>query len=259
MPRMSLKKTLSPTVDREALHHRRDGKPGPWESACLVLLLLHVAALIAHHGLGLPYRHKAVFLFHADFERNLPTLFSVLLLLRAGWLSWAAAALPRLAATRDRLTWQGLALIFGFLAADEALSIHEALIPPMRRWLAGSALGDSTFLTFAWILPYGLLVLLLAAGLLGWLLRLPARSRRWLLLSAALYLTGALVLEAVGGWWIGGDLARRDLGYDLWVSAEEFLEMAGLLVFAVGVRQYSSTAIEAVSADQPGDVDHHQE
>lgn len=200
----------------------RTGWIGPWEGAFLALLALHLGALAAHHGFGLPYRHKAVFLFHADFERNLPTLFSVLLLLRASWTSWRCSDRP----------WRLLAGVFLFLAADEAFGLHERLIPLVRRGLEGGPLAESTLLTFGWILPYGILVALLGIFLRSWLRRLPGPVGRGLLAAAALYLTGALALEAVGGWWIGGDLSRRDLGYDLLVTAEEFLEMAGLLLYA---------------------------
>lgn len=217
-----------------------------WELVFAALLALHFAALAAHHGLGLAYAHKAVFLFHFDFERNLPTLFSVALLLRAAWCSWRGAGVP--GPTRpwaDRRAWSALAAIFLFLAVDEGLSIHEALIAPVGQWLQGGALGDSLagspWLTFAWILPYGILVAVLAVALSGWLRRLPSPTRRGFLLSAALYLTGALALEATGAWWVDGDLAQRDLGYDLLVTVEESLEMIGLLVFAAVARRYVAT------------------
>lgn len=228
------RKSSDPTS--QSTRRGADRRLGPWERVGLVLLALHLAALAAHHGLGLPYRHKAVFLFHADFERNLPTLFSVLLLLRAGWV--CVHYLGGAQRSRwDRAIARALGVVFVFLAADEALALHERLSAPVRQLLEAGALGEtalasSALLTFAWILPYGVMAGVLSLLLLGWLGRLPPPIRRGLVLSAALYLGGALGLEAVGGWWIAGDLARRDLVYDLIVTGEEFLEMGGLLLFA---------------------------
>ena len=63
--------------------------------------------------------------------------------------------------------------------------------------------------------------------------RLPLHPKKWFILAAASYLTGALGFEALGGWRsenVGEESSRTDLLYRLLSNAEESLEMVGLVL-----------------------------
>ena len=200
-------------------------------------LLLNCLALVLAHGMGYydafdwfpndessgqiaQVARTVITFFDFDQERNLPTLFSVVLILQ-GTLICAMICTQQV---RRRAAWGVLAVVFLGMAVDEFGSLHEKLIVPVR-----SLLGTSGFFYFAWIVPGGLFVVLLAAALRRWLLELADSTRRGLVAAAAFYLTGVFLLEGVGGWRY--ESHGRDLAYSLIATAEESCEMIGLLLF----------------------------
>lgn len=126
-------------------------------------------------------------------ERNVPTAWSVALLL-AG--AWAAA---RLAREQVRGWWLLAALLLA-RAADEALH-------------------------FAWVVPGALASAVAALLLLRSLHGVPALVRRRLAVAAVVYLGGALLVEALSGLVL--DTVGRSLVYALCNGLEEGLEMTG--------------------------------
>lgn len=193
------------------------------------LLIVNLAMQYAVYTLGLDL-HGPLAQVDVGRERNLPTAFSILLLLLCCLLLAAIAAKTSQAQDPDASRWAVLALGFAAMAYDEAFSVHERLIEPVRSLLGRDNPTDLGALYYAWIIPGTALVVLVGLFLLGFLRRLPAGTRRQFLLAGALYLAGILVLEAIGG--------RHDalygyenMRYAVICSAEEGLEMAGLLVF----------------------------
>jgi hypothetical protein len=118
-----------------------------------------------------------------------------------------------------------LGWLFVFLSLDETISIHER---------AGDQVSDriatSGFLLWAWVIPYGILTLVVAVSYVPFLWRLPAETRWRVVLAGALYVGGALGMEMSearivdqGG---GGTLAVAILAV-----VEEGLELAGAALF----------------------------
>lgn len=201
------------------------------KSSILLLLILFVgnaAALTLVHAFGIGDAWGLVTLFHFDREQNLPTLFSVQLILASSALAGtkAAAAAP---ATRDRTGWIAVSLILIFLAIDEFASIHERVDAALRYYIDGGLLPYA-----AWPIPYGLAVLLAASLLARWFLALPSRTAVLLTLAAIVYLSGAVGVELVAGDYIAqidpDHLGVSDLKRDLYASVEETLELLGLLL-----------------------------
>lgn len=188
----------------------------------LVLLAANAAVWLAGNNFGLiPVRGEIAVFFGFDHEWNVPTWFSVLLLVQASLL-----CLMSHRRGSARFFWGLLAVVFVVLSADELTSLHEKLIVPVRE-----SLGVSGLLHFAWIIPGALFVLILAALGANWLRSLPDRTRRGFMVAAVMYLSGVLLLEAVGGWYYASDPARFDTVYWLITTVEESLEMLGLIVF----------------------------
>ena len=191
------------------------------------LLLASLAGQFMRIETGHDHVKGLVPLFNVDAEENLPSFFSVLLLLGAAALlareAWHASPLGR----RTWWPWALLAAGFTWMAYDEAFSVHERLILPMRALLDGESRG---IFYYGWVAPGLVLVAAVGVVLLPFLRRLPGLTRRRFLLAGGIYLVGALGVEMLGGL----RAARHgtlDWPYALIVTTEEGLEMAGLIVF----------------------------
>ena len=198
--------------------------------AFYLLLLGNLFALVLVHIFSAEDAYGLVPLLYFDHEENLPTLFSVLLIVAASASCFAVAYNTM---TRERNYWYALSLIFTFLALDEYSSIHERLIQPVR-----NILSTDGFFHFAWIIPYAVFVLILAAIFFKWLFNLPRPTRNGLILSAIIYLTGVFILEGISGYFYETGAEHQGLIYDLIITVEESLEMLGLITFLYVVIYY---------------------
>jgi len=194
--------------------------------ACAVVLIIaHFAVMfsrfVLHHGqlLGL------VDTFNVNVENNVPTFFSAFLLFSCAVTLAVVARMPD-RGPGERRHWNGLGLIFLFLALDEDASIHELLINPLKYFLP-----EHGVLHFGWILPYAILALVIGLVYLRFVLRLPEPTRTLAIASGCVYLAGALVFEMIGGWYISEVSGWQDFPYMTIVACEEFLEMCGAILF----------------------------
>lgn len=187
----------------------------------LALLLLNLLALALKHAFGFDDAMGFVPLFHFDYEQNAPTLFSVLLILQAS----ASCVVIGRYMREKRIPWFILAFLFAFIALDEFASLHERLAYTVR-----TGLSTSGFFYYAWIIPYGVLLIVLAAYLFSWLIRLPKAIRNGYIKSAFIYLSGAVLLEGFEGWYFEGT-EQKDFIYDMMSTVEESFEMLGLILF----------------------------
>jgi hypothetical protein len=194
-------------------------------ATAVALLGAHLAVMysrfVLHHGqlLGL------VDTFNLNVENNVPTFFSAFLLLACAVALAVVARMPAHTPS-DRRHWNGLGLIFLFLALDEDASIHELLINPLKR-----VLPEEGILHFGWVVPYAILALVIGLLYLRFVLRLPAPTRGLTIASGCVYLSGALVFEMIGGWYLSEVSGWMNFPYMTIVAAEEFLEMCGAILF----------------------------
>lgn len=201
--------------------------------AAIVALLVvsHALVQLVGHALGDDQVLGLLPLLNVGTERNLPTFYSasamllcsglLLLLVRLEWRAPGAAG----------LFWAGLAAVFFALACDEMLVLHERLIEPVR-----GALGTSGLLYYAWVIPYGAFALAFAGAYSRFLWRLPRRTAGLLVLSGAVFVSGALGLEMLGGYWLEGH--GRDGLYVVLQTLEEALEMSGVVLFLYSLLDY---------------------
>lgn len=156
--------------------------------------------------------------FDVNSERNVPTAWSVLLLL-ASSVTAALLALPGRGAATGSSGWLLVSATCAYLALDETFELHERL-----GGIGDSVAGDR--LHFAWVVPGAVLACVVGLVLLQRLRAQPAEVRRRLVIAAGVYLAGALVLETLSGHVLraygGGGKA-----YLVVTAAEEGLEMAG--------------------------------
>jgi hypothetical protein len=170
-------------------------------------------------------RESFVRLFALDREANVPTWFSSsILLASAALLGWIAMNRRGRKAPFWR-HWTALALVFLFFSLDETAQIHEMLSRPTRHLL-----GLDGALHFSWVVPVGFLVLVSGVFFLPFLRGLPAGTRNLFLLSGSVFLLGSLGLESVSALF-STQVGKASVAYGLATSAEEFLEMAGIVIF----------------------------
>lgn len=198
------------------------------------LILASIGGQLTKFLLGHDHVYGLVPLSYVDAEQNIPTLFSVLLLFCAALLLTVITALKKKEKDPDVSRWAILAFGFMFMAVDEAWSIHEKLITPVRGLLGDGPLG---IFYFAWVVPGIAVVFVLTLSFLRFLLRLPAKTRFSFLVAATLFLGGTLGLELVGGRY--AELhGLENLTYSMIATVEESLEMAGVIVFIYALLKY---------------------
>lgn len=209
-------------------------------STILFLLIANLAASIIWFVYGHDFAFGLVPLFDFDSEKNVPTFFSAVALLSASALLVTIAKLSRNSGVEYAL-WLVLAVIFLFLSIDEISSLHEKLIKPLR-----SLLGTSGVFYFAWIIPYASALGLLAIVYLRFLLRLPRETRNLFLLSAGIFVFGAIGFEMIGGWYFES-IGPDNLTYQLITTCEEFLEMLGVAIFIYALLSYIADEFQTFS------------
>ncbi|MBK8181953.1 MAG: hypothetical protein IPK63_03150 [Candidatus Competibacteraceae bacterium] len=198
------------------------------------LVLASLGGQLSRFMLGYDYLKGLVPLFNVNNERNIPTFFSVLLMIFAALLLAVIFILNRKRKVPDVSKWLILSLGFLFMAYDEAFQIHEMLNIPFRNLLNNPNLG---IFYFAWVIPGIILVLVLVLFFLKFLLRLPAKTRFAFLLAGTLYLSGSIGLEFLGGRH-AELLGTNNLTYNIMTTTEESFEMAGLIFFIYALLDY---------------------
>jgi hypothetical protein len=195
----------------------------------LMLVAAHIAAQILLLNTGDETLRKIASLFHLDEERNFPTYYSSILLFISAVLLYLISFNPG-NSSRDRSYWIGLSCVFLFISIDELIEIHERFGNTIQR-----ALDTTGIFFFAWVIPYSLFLLLLTALYLKFLLRLPKKIFRIFLISAIVYITGALFLEMAGSYLYVENLETKTLTFYIFSAVEEILEISGLIIFIYGL------------------------
>lgn len=216
-------------------------------TATLLVIVLGVFAELSVQLLPeAAIRRDLLTLLSLSYEGNLPTWYSATLLALCGGVLAVIAS----AAQGDRWRWWLLSAGFFYISFDETVGIHEAVDAMFE--------NTSGIFYFGWVLPAAAIVALLGILYLPFLRRLPQPSRRRFLLSAAIYLTGALFLELPLGLWTE-QAGNENLVYAAIDLLEESLEMIGASLFLLALVDhlcgdgglYSLRLVRASGADHP--------
>ncbi len=181
------------------------------------------------------YREDWMDLFNLDRELNFPTWYSALSLGFCAILLRIIALGKRKQGDRYTSDWQLLAVIFGFMAIDEVMSIHEILIIPE----VSEALNLPWFLHSMWVIPGTAFVLWFVRRFAHFVSHLPATSRRQFISAACLYISGALVTEMIGSHF-AESIGQQHILYAAIATVEEVLEMSGVILFVYALLFYLS-------------------
>ncbi len=165
-------------------------------------------------------------------DGNLPTFYSSFAILFCAFLLTLIAFMTWRSERRWSVYWFLLALVFVFLSLDESLMIHERLIKPMQ-----SQIGTGGLLHFAWIIPYGIGVVIFVAAYIRFLLHIPRHSAVLFIVAGAMFVGGAIGMEMIGGY-VYTEVGYRNVLYVGVQTLEEILEMSGIVVFIFALADY---------------------
>jgi len=173
---------------------------------------------------------------------NIPTLYSSFALIVVSILLSSIASIHKKLGC-SYFPWLGLAIIFLFLSIDEIAAIHESFTKPVRELLSLDASG---VLLYAWVIPYGIALVVFVVSYLKFLMSLPKKIMILFVVSGATFVAGALGLELLGGWY--EDLyGARNLTSALFLTCEEFLEMLGIVIFIYTLLLYIASQFKSLT------------
>lgn len=208
-----------------------------FQSLLAIIVTLHVLSAI---GIWADFAELAPFdeigtFFDVGLERNVPTIYSVLAWSIAALVTWLVAhnAATRRAPFVGR--WYSLAVIFLFLAFDEGTTIHEHI----GSYVKGFDLLPATgLLYFFWVVPYAVLLLLLASLYAPFMDALPTRTKLGLIASGTVFLGGAMGVEMFSASVYEVKEESHSLLYHVLYSIEEFMEMLGVAMLIYFMLDY---------------------
>ena len=194
----------------------------------LVVLVLTAASLIGQickYHYGAVSMHGFIPFLYVDEEANIPTWYSSIALLFAAALLAAIATTKQVRREPFRWHWGFLAALFFMLSMDEIVGFHEYPIDRLR-----SSMDAGGLLYYTWVVPGAMFVAALGIVYLRFLFHLPRETRKLFLLSAVVFVGGAIGVEMLSGY--QADLyGEENLTYALIISLEECMEMLGVVVF----------------------------
>lgn len=215
-------------------------------AAVLVLLMMSLLGQYLTYVLGAGESKPALLIygyFNLDQEHWVPTTFS------AGLLLYSALLLGNIAGRTSSYGlpfaghWLVLSLAFVFLSADEKFRIHERVFDFLMPYL------DVNLPVF-WVVPAGVLTLLGGLAYLRFVFHLRAAYRLLLLVSAGMYLGGAIGMEIIGRGY-ARDHGIDNFPYEMLANVEELLEMLGIVLFIYALQSYLSRMAAGDLVDAP--------
>ncbi|MFC4872328.1 multidrug transporter [Negadavirga shengliensis] len=204
-----------------------------------ILLIINVLGIILHFNFeGATITWYVMNYFDFNQEANIPAFYSAIMLLVSSVLLFLITYIEKKRGDKY-LPWLGLALLFLFLSLDEATEIHEALIGFTRKHL-----NTSGYFHYAWIIPYGAALIVMILIYLPFFLRLPRKVFRLFVLSGAIFVTGAIGFEMLGGKVI--EEQGFTVEYAIYYTFEELLEMVGVVIFIFTLLGYIASHSERI-------------
>ncbi len=236
------------THEASHLHKNRYGNIGFVQTSKLIIALLLAFFALLSLNIIVIYGYQTGSDLHDntmlyfDTESNLPSYYNSFILLVSSLLLLAISTLKRSRKDPYALHWLLLAAVFFVLSVDEAVSLHERLIDPLRAMYAFSGV-----FRFAWIVPGTAFVLFLGLLYYRFLLHLPRPFLIRFLAAGGIFFMGSVGMEMPGGYFLEHvEHGRHSLAYMACVTLEESLEMIGVLVFISALLKYLRTYFSSI-------------
>ncbi len=213
------------------------------QAVAFLLITINIVEQFAKYKLN--YHHdRLLALFDLSLEMNIPTFYTVLLLLFASLLLLLITLLQARQRNKYVTKWAVLSLGFLYMAYDDGFQVHEDLVGVIRPHLWDGNLGP---FYYAWVIPALVLVIILSLFFRKFIRHLPSVTKKTFLLAAACYLGGCVGFEMIGGYYHESHGGFNSLTYNLISSVEEGMEMTGVILFIYALLEYLATGWEKIS------------
>ncbi len=189
----------------------------------ILLIIIHINILIIYFIVDDPKKFDFVRMFDFDMERNVPTLFSSIILMISALLFYLLSKIPHEIKQGNRWAWLGLSGVFAFLSFDESVKIHEKLGDFTENYVDATGI-----LYYPWFISYGILVLILGAIYFRFFWRMERKVFFSFMLAAVIFLTGAIGFDILGAVEASAHSTNTIL-YSTFYTIEESLEMFGVI------------------------------
>lgn len=203
-------------------------------SLLTIILILLIGNLFTIYLLPIfdyNYNKSVIRFLNFNSEQNFPTLFSFIILSISSFLLFYIAKSSK-NQNKEFKIWLFLGYTFIFLSLDEILSIHEVISSIFHKLF----FFDGVFY-FAWVIPYGILIIIFSILLFKFLLKLPKETSKLFLISGAIFVVGAIGFEMIGGK-VASTSGMENLIYIVLTSIEETLEMFGISLFIYALLRF---------------------
>ena len=195
----------------------------------LSFFVLHIAseALINFFGVSESFYQDFFDAINLDEEFNLPAIYSGLLLFFCSLLLRQISVVCKKV---ERKIWILLSRVFLFLSFVEVFQVHELfVISGLRQYVHPS-------LASIWVIPYGILFVLFSCRFVPFFLGLRSPISVFSFVSGGIYVTGAIIVEALNSWLVRtGQISRSGFYYEAISGFEELFEMLGVIIFLYAI------------------------
>ena len=236
--------------------------------AVLLITLVSFVARVAMYMWGFEGYLQPLRIFDVGEERSIPTWFESIQFLLCSILLAVIAVAKKRRGDRYSSHWSVLSIILLLLSLDEVASIHEAIGQQSERLLHNiTGFIPSGAISFFWVVPGAVFVIIVLLAYLRFLANLPQTTRRLFLFAGALFVLGALGVEmltaqvmsssgSIADWVASSSGGIVDRGSassiptilkGLQTSVEEMFEMLGLTAFIYALLAYISSYVEDIS------------
>lgn len=204
------------------------------------LALASIIGQIFRYFLGRERLLGLVSLFNMNYENNIPTLYSALLLLLCSMLLVLVALAKQQLKNRFITHWWILSILFLYLSFDELVGIHESI---------NSNLGTELQLwkTGQWDILNSALLSVFALGYTRFFLHLPRKIQRLFLLSGSIFVLGAIGIELIGRQYFSSIYNQSYFIAEIITTFEEFLEMIGTTIFIQTMILYIDSCLGGIN------------
>lgn len=189
-----------------------------------LLALASITGQIFRYFLGRERLLGLVSLFNMNYENNIPTVYSALLLLLSSTLLVLIALGKQQIRNRFTTHWWTLAILFLYLSFDELFEIHESINSSLGKelqlWQAGS-----------WDILNPILISVIVLAYTKFFLHLPPKIQRLFLASGSLFVLGAVGIELLSKWYFSNIYNQVLFMAEVVTTVEELLEMVGIIIF----------------------------
>lgn len=189
----------------------------------LILIIIHSIILFIYYTVGDPDKFDFVRMFDLDMEKNIPTVFSSLILAASAFCFYLLANCKTEIQEKKNFYWLGLSGVFIFLSFDEGAKIHEKLGDFTENFVEANG-----YLHYPWVISYSLFVLILGLLYIKFFLNMEKKVFFSFMLAAFIFLSGAVGFELLGA--KESSLHGTDgIVYSILYTIEESLEMFGVI------------------------------